>query len=98
VRFQLYLLSTIFLVTLSHKFYDNQPTKFLIILQSKSFFAGAVSMVSFGNSDLLGLEVLSIALYVLASSNRSSIKSNEAGLKYFLMGSLLLELFYLEYV
>jgi NADH-quinone oxidoreductase subunit N len=45
----------------------------------------------------LGLEVLSIALYVLASSNRSS-KSNEAGLKYFLMGSLLLELFYLEYV
>jgi hypothetical protein len=31
-------------------------------------------MVSFGNSDLLGLEVLSIALYVLASSNRSSIK------------------------
>tara|TARA_R110000868_G_scaffold159807_2_gene389020 strand:- start:353 stop:1378 length:1026 start_codon:yes stop_codon:yes gene_type:complete len=35
----------------------------------------------------LGLEVLSIALYVLASSNRASIKSNEAGLKYFLMGS-----------
>ena len=35
----------------------------------------------------LGIEVLSIALYILASSNRLSIKSNEAGLKYFLMGS-----------
>jgi NADH-quinone oxidoreductase subunit N len=31
--------------------------------------------------------VLSIALYVLASSNRASIKSNEAGLN-ILMGSL----------
>jgi NADH:ubiquinone oxidoreductase subunit 2 (subunit N) len=70
--------------------------KFLIILQSKSFISRSRSMVSFGNLRFLGL--LSIALYVLASSNRSSIKSNEAGLKYFLMGSLLLELFYLEYV
>jgi NADH:ubiquinone oxidoreductase subunit 2 (subunit N) len=33
------------------------------------------------------LEVLSIALYILAASNRLSLKSNEAGLKYFLMGS-----------
>ncbi|OYX83294.1 MAG: NADH-quinone oxidoreductase subunit N, partial [Flavobacteriales bacterium 32-34-25] len=51
--------------------------------------AGAVAMVSFGNLAMffLGIEVLSIALYVLASSNRLSIKSNEAGLKYFLMGS-----------
>jgi NADH-quinone oxidoreductase subunit N len=50
--------------------------KFLIILQSKSLLAGAVSMVSFGNLAMffLGLEVLSIALYVLASSNRSSIQ------------------------
>jgi NADH-quinone oxidoreductase subunit N len=41
-------------------------------------------MVSFGKAMFfLGLEVLSIALYVLASSNRASIKSNEAGLKYF---------------
>lgn len=34
----------------------------------------------------LGLEVLSVALYVLAGFNRDSIKSNEAGLKYFLLG------------
>lgn len=35
----------------------------------------------------LGLEVMSVALYVLAGFNRNSIKSNEAGLKYFLLGS-----------
>ena len=34
----------------------------------------------------LGLEVLSVALYVLAGFNRDNVKSNEAGLKYFLLG------------
>ena len=34
----------------------------------------------------LGLEVLSVTLYVLAGFNRDSLKSNEAGLKYFLLG------------
>lgn len=35
----------------------------------------------------LGLEVLSVSLYILAGFNRGSLKSNEAGLKYFLLGS-----------
>ncbi|GFO53632.1 NADH-quinone oxidoreductase subunit N [Geomonas sp. Red276] len=35
----------------------------------------------------LGLELLSICLYVLAGYNRDSVKSNEAGLKYFLLGA-----------
>jgi NADH-quinone oxidoreductase subunit N len=34
----------------------------------------------------LGLEVMSVALYVLAGFNRENSKSNEAGLKYFLLG------------
>ncbi|NTW98883.1 MAG: NADH-quinone oxidoreductase subunit N [Geobacteraceae bacterium] len=34
----------------------------------------------------LGLEVMSVALYVLAGFNRGNKKSNEAGLKYFLLG------------
>jgi NADH-quinone oxidoreductase subunit N len=34
----------------------------------------------------LGLEVMSVALYVLAGFNRTNTKSNEAGLKYFLLG------------
>ncbi len=35
----------------------------------------------------LGLEVMSVSLYVLAGFNRKNIKSNEAGLKYFLLGA-----------
>jgi len=36
----------------------------------------------------LGLELMSLALYVIAASNRDSIKSTEAGLKYFVLGAL----------
>jgi NADH-quinone oxidoreductase subunit N len=35
----------------------------------------------------LGLELMSVSLYVLAGFNRNNIKSNEAGLKYFLLGA-----------
>lgn len=35
----------------------------------------------------LGIEILSIPLYILAGSDKRSLKSNEASLKYFLMGS-----------
>lgn len=51
--------------------------------------SGAVAMVTFTNLAMffLGIEVLSIGLYVLAGSDRLNIKSNEAGMKYFLMGS-----------
>lgn len=35
----------------------------------------------------LGLELMSVSLYVLAGFNRKNVKSNEAGLKYFLLGS-----------
>lgn len=34
----------------------------------------------------LGLETLSLALYVLAASNRRSLKSAESGIKYFILG------------
>jgi NADH-quinone oxidoreductase subunit N len=36
----------------------------------------------------LGLEMQSLALYVVAAINRDSIKSTEAGLKYFVLGAL----------
>ncbi|MBU6444132.1 MAG: NADH-quinone oxidoreductase subunit NuoN [Alphaproteobacteria bacterium] len=36
----------------------------------------------------MGLELQSLSLYVLASFNRDSVKSNEAGLKYFVLGAL----------
>ncbi len=51
--------------------------------------SGAIIMVSFNNMAMLflGIEILSISLYVLAGSNKESLLSNEASFKYFLMGS-----------
>jgi NADH-quinone oxidoreductase subunit N len=86
----LFIILTIFLVALSHDFYEDHPTKISDFIAIKIFMlAGAVSMVSFGNLAMffLGIEILSISLYILAASNRLNIKSNEAGMKYFLMGS-----------
>ena len=52
---------------------------------------GAVMMTSYGNLIMLflGIETLSIALYVLAGSHKEAITSNEATLKYFLLGSFI---------
>ena len=36
----------------------------------------------------LGLELMSLSLYVVAASNRDSLRSTEAGLKYFVLGAL----------
>lgn len=86
----LFILLTIFLITMSHRFYENQSTKITDYISIKIFLlAGAIAMVSFGNLAMffLGLEVLSMAGYVLASSNPQSKESNEAGMKYFIMGA-----------
>lgn len=49
-------------------------------------------MVLISSGDLimlyLGLELMSLALYVVAASNRDNAKSTEAGLKYFVLGAL----------
>jgi len=86
----LFIVLTIFLVALAHDFYEDHPTKISDFIAIKIFLlAGAVAMVSFGNLAMffLGIEILSISLYILAASNRMNVKSNEAGMKYFLMGS-----------
>ena len=86
----LFIVLTIFLVALAHDFYEDHPTKISDFIAIKIFMlAGAVAMVSFGNLAMffLGIEILSISLYILADSNRMNVKSNEAGMKYFLMGS-----------
>ena len=86
----LFIILTIFLVALSGEFYKDHPTKISDFIAIKIFLlSGAVAMVSFGNLAMffLGIEVLSISLYILAASRRLDVKSNEAGMKYFLMGS-----------
>jgi len=50
---------------------------------------GALMLTSFTNMTtlFLGVEIMSIPLYVLAASKKGDIKSNEAGFKYLIMGS-----------
>lgn len=86
----LFIVITVFLIALSQEFYKDRPTTISDFVAIKIFLlAGAVAMVSFGNLAMffLGIEILSVALYVLAASKRMDLRSNEAGMKYFLMGS-----------
>jgi NADH-quinone oxidoreductase subunit N len=74
---------------LSKDYFENNThvtDHFSLILFS---LVGAVFMVSYTNLAMLflGIEVLSISLYILAGSNFKDIFSNEASFKYFLMGS-----------
>ena len=85
----LFILLTALLILMSAPSYAKS-SKLSDFISIKVFMlSGAVAMVSFSNMAMffLGIEVLSIGLYVLAGSDRLNIKSNEAGMKYFLMGS-----------
>ena len=86
----LFIVLAIFLISLSPNFYSNRPSKLSDFVAIKLFLlTGAIAMVTFGNLAMffLGIEVLSISLYVLAASEPKNLKSNEAGMKYFIMGS-----------
>jgi NADH-quinone oxidoreductase subunit N len=74
---------------MSKDYFENNThitDHFALILFS---LVGAVFMVSYSNLAMLflGIEVLSISLYILAGSSFGNIFSNEASFKYFLMGS-----------
>jgi len=86
----LFILLTIFIVLMSADFYNKEQRKLSDFITVKIILLfGGVAMVSFGNlaTYFLGIEILSISLYVLAASQPKNIKSNEAGMKYFLMGA-----------
>jgi NADH-quinone oxidoreductase subunit N len=54
------------------------------------FILSGIGIVATFNSLLmlfLGIEIISIPLYILTGSDKRNLKSNEASLKYFLMGS-----------
>ena len=95
-KFSLYskiliLISTFFVLLISKKYLiDIKNNKFeypIIILLS---ILGMFIMVSSNDLMLfyLGLELQSLALYILASIDRDNIKSSEAGVKYFVLSAL----------
>jgi NADH-quinone oxidoreductase subunit N len=85
-------LSTAFIVlAISKNYLDNfKISKIEYPILILSSVLGMMVMIS--SNDLIvfymGLELQSLALYVLATFNRNNLKSSEAGLKYFVLSAL----------
>jgi len=77
------ILSTEFLADPSRRIFEYA---ILVLLST----LGMMVLISAGDLIMLylGLELMSLALYVVAASNRDNAKSTEAGLKYFVLGAL----------
>ena len=67
---------------------DNSQFEYPILILLAT--VGMMVMLSAGSllTLYMGLELMSLPLYVLASIQRDSLRSTEAGLKYFVLGSL----------
>jgi len=84
------IIATILILMLSGGYFEkiskNVAEYYAIILFS---LAGIIVMVSFYNLVMLfiGIEIMSVSLYILAGIKKSDFASNEAALKYFLMGA-----------
>ena len=84
------LISAFMIVAISGGFQDNadaEPAEYYALMLFS--LVGAIMMIGFEHLIMLflGVEILSVALYVLTGSNKRNLRSNEAALKYFLMGS-----------
>ncbi|MBE9600398.1 NADH-quinone oxidoreductase subunit N [Pedobacter sp. MC2016-24] len=84
------IVGTILIFLLTQNYFaaksENVAEYFTLILFA---LAGIVIMVSYKNMSMLfvGLEIMSVSLYILAGIRKNNFASNEASLKYFLMGA-----------
>jgi NADH-quinone oxidoreductase subunit N len=84
------IVSTILILLLSKGYFERISSHiaeyYAIILFS---LAGIIVMVSYYNLTMLfiGIEIMSVSLYILAGIKKNDFASNEAALKYFLMGA-----------
>lgn len=85
------ILMVLGLIFWSSKYYYDKNIEHLADIYALFLFSavGAVVLVSYHNLVMLflGVEILSIPMYILAGSDRKNVNANEAGLKYFLLGS-----------
>ncbi len=87
----LILLSAALCTMMAQSFFEDEGrVRFELPVLIALSTLGMLLMVSAANfiSLYLGLELQSLALYVLAAFNRDSARSTEAGLKYFVLGAL----------
>lgn len=91
ISFSAVMISLTMLVFVVCRYYYRKYIEHLSDIYALFLFSlvGGILLVSFQNLVMLflGIEILSIPLYILASSNRRNLMSNEAGLKYYLLGS-----------
>jgi NADH-quinone oxidoreductase subunit N len=91
IAFSCLLLGVSFLIFTLALYHYRHESDIVTDLYALFIFAliGGILMTSFSNLVMLflGIEILSIPLYVLAGSRRADLASNEAALKYFLMGA-----------
>lgn len=84
------IVSTMLILLLSKDYFEHISEHvaeyYTIILFA---LIGILVMVSFHNLSMLfiGIEIMSVSLYILAGIRKNDFKSNEAALKYFLMGA-----------
>jgi NADH-quinone oxidoreductase subunit N len=84
------IVSTILILLLSKGYFEKISTHiaeyYAIILFS---LAGIIVMVSYHSMVMMfiGIEIMSVSLYILAGIRKNDFASNEAALKYFLMGA-----------
>lgn len=86
----LMIFSVILIMLLASYHFRNEDSGIADIYALMIFtLVGGLVMVSYTSLVMLfvGIEILSIALYILAGSRRLNLSSNEASLKYFLMGA-----------
>jgi NADH-quinone oxidoreductase subunit N len=84
------VLTTLLLLPFSQKYVRDKEANLAEYYSLLLFsLVGAIMMVSYDNMLMLfvGIEILSISMYVVAGSDKRNVRSNEAALKYFLMGS-----------
>jgi NADH-quinone oxidoreductase subunit N len=65
----------------------NHPYEYFALI---FFIFCGIGLITFFNNLLIlfiGIEIISIPLYILTASDKRNLKSNEAALKYFLMGA-----------
>jgi NADH-quinone oxidoreductase subunit N len=84
------ILATVFFwFIMANDYFENNTNMIDHISLVLFAVVGALMLTSFKNMTtlFLGVEIMSIPLYVLAASKKKDINSNEAGFKYLIMGS-----------
>jgi NADH-quinone oxidoreductase subunit N len=86
----LILIGSALSILLADEFFQPAAARFELPVLMVLATLGMLLMVSAGSLIALymGLELQSLALYVLAAFNRDHLRSTEAGLKYFVLGAL----------